>query len=92
MKVTTKSLLVARRKDKSNPDNPYIAEIKLFDINNPHMTAEVPKKEMEFSGVECVEIRGLAVSYFIRGNDLVLNDAGTVQIEQKKNVVVVEKI
>ena len=92
MKVTTKSMLIARKKDKENQDLPYIVEIKLFDINNPHMTAEVPKKELEFKGIECVELRGMTVSYFIRGNDLVLNDAGTLQIEQKRNMIIVEKV
>ncbi len=91
MKVTTKSILIARKKDIRNPELPYVVEIKLFDINNPHLTSEVPTKVLEFKGVECVEIKGLSVSYFVRGNDVVLNDANTVRLEQRKNVVVIEK-
>lgn len=91
MKVTTKSIIIARKKYATNSELPYLVEIKLFDINNPHMTAELPKKELEFKDIECVEIMKLKTNYFIRGNDIVINDAGTVQIEQKKNVVIVEK-
>ncbi len=89
MKLTTKSIIIARKKYKGNEELPYIVEIKLFDINNPHMTIEVPKKVLEFKGIECVQISGLQTDYFIRGNDIVINDAGTVVIEQKKNVVLI---
>jgi len=91
MKVTTKSILIARKKYTVNSELPYLVEIKLFDINNPHLTSEVPTKVLEFKNIESVEIKGLLVSYFIRGNDVVLNDANTVRIEEKKNVVVIEK-
>ncbi len=92
MKITTKSIIVARKKYEGNEELPYIVEIKLFAINNPHMTAEVPEKVLEFRGIECVQIAGLPTNYFIRGNDIIINDADTVKIEQKKNVVTIEKV
>lgn len=91
MKLTAKSILIARKKYTGNEDLPYIVEIKLFDINNPHMTAEVPKKVLEFKGIECVQISGLLTNYFIRGNDIVINDAGAVKVEQSKNSITLEK-
>ena len=56
------------------------------------MTAEVPKKTLEYKDIESVEISGLKVSYFIRGNDVVLNDAGSVKITQLKNSILIEKV
>ena len=92
MELNTKSILIARKKFKENSDLPYLLQIKFFDINNPHMTAEVPKKTLEYKDIESVEISGLKVSYFIRGNDVVLNDAGSVKITQLKNSILIEKV
>ncbi|MBI4441543.1 hypothetical protein HY639_05225 [Candidatus Woesearchaeota archaeon] len=90
MKVTSKSILIARKKCEGNEELPYCVEIKFFDINNPHMTAELPKKELEFRDAESVQIN-LPVAYFVMGNDLVINDAGTVIVEQKKKTVFLQK-
>ena len=63
--------------------------IKFFDNNNAHKTGEFPTDEMEFSNVENVRIRRLNVSYYLEGNDILVNDLSDVRIIRKGNCMVV---
>ena len=76
IKVKAKSALVGRisKKIKGKDDDYFPAFIKLFDINNPHKTAEFPHTVYEFRNVEKIRIRRLNVSKYLEGNHLVLND------------------
>ena len=88
MKYTTKSILVTRLPRKG--DNEFkTASIKLFKINNPHMTEELPIKTIEYENVEKIIIKEKEVNYFLEGNDMIINDLTEVKIEKEGNVVII---
>ena len=64
--------------------------IALFDKNNPHKTGETPLKVLEYPNMEKIRIRNLSVSYYLEGNDMVINDLKSVNLEiDEKNRKVV---
>ncbi|MBW3003976.1 hypothetical protein KY328_02255 [Candidatus Woesearchaeota archaeon] len=83
MEYQTKSIIVDRKKDKEHPDKemPYNVEIKFFGLNNPHMTDEVPVKNLEFENIHRVIIKGFEVNFLPRGADILLNDVDKVDVE-----------
>ncbi|MEK6874351.1 MAG: hypothetical protein AABX52_01225 [Nanoarchaeota archaeon] len=92
MQYRTKSLVISRRKVSALDDLPYVVDIKFFGINNPHLTTQLPQQEVEFSGIECVQIRGFLVEYFVRGSDLVINNVGIVEIHKDDTIVHVKSV
>ncbi|MFQ5474566.1 MAG: hypothetical protein ACE5DM_01890 [Candidatus Nanoarchaeia archaeon] len=63
--------------------------IKFFDNNDAHKTGEFPTEELEFSNIENVRIRRLNVSYYLEGNDILVNDLSNVRILKKYNYLVI---
>jgi hypothetical protein len=95
MEYATKSIIVDRKKDKDHPnkDLPYIVEVKLFSINNPHQTDEVPVKSLEFENIHRVIFKDLEVNFLPRGADIIINDLKKVKIEvDPKGHVTIQKI
>jgi len=85
---TVKSILVARLPRKG--DNEFkTAIIKLFEVNDPHKTSELPTEELEYDNIERVEIKGKTVDYFLEGNDIIINDVGNITIEQQNTTIVI---
>lgn len=88
-KFETKSVMLGRKPRVGN--NQFkTAMISLFDKNNPHKTGEVPIKTMNFEDVEKVRIRNMNVSYYLEGNDIVINDLKKIDIhvdEKNKKIV-----
>jgi hypothetical protein len=88
MKYTTKSVLVTRLPRKN--DNEFkTASIKLFKLNNPHMTNELPVETLEYENVEKVIIKEKEVDYFLEGNDLIINNLEEVNVEKQGNIVII---
>lgn len=79
IQVKTKSALISRKAGSPNDDF-KTAVIRLFDINNPHKTQVFPKIVYEFSNAEKVRIRRMNVSYYLEGNDIVINDLEELMI------------
>lgn len=85
IKEETVSVLVSR---KAHPTNKYkTLIIKLFDINNPHKTTIFPKKIYEFTNIEKARIRRLNVSYYLEGNDIVINDLEEIYIIKEESKI-----
>ena len=85
MEYKTTSIIVGRMKRKDKEEIDYPCFITLFDINDPHKTAEVPKKRLDFDHVEKVVIRTPKVlNYLLAGNDLVVNDLVSINVEYNK--------
>lgn len=82
MKYDTKSIIIGRMKRENKDDDVYPCFVALFDINDPHKTAEVPKKKLEFKGMHKISIKGVDLNYLLAGNDLVINDLEYVEIEE----------
>jgi len=65
---------IVSRKPQKNPDEFKTAVISLYNTNNPHKLEKFPETIYEFSNIEKIRIKGLNVSYYLEGNDLVIND------------------
>ena len=89
IKISAKSALIGRLPRKEG-DKFKTAVIRLFDVNNPHKTTEFPTKTYEFDNTEKIRIRRLNVSYYLEGNDTVINDLEEIFIQHDGNKIVVK--
>jgi len=56
--------------------------------NNPHLKGKVPFEVVEIQNVQKVRINELKnISYYLMGNDIVINNLEEVTIEQEDGVV-----
>ncbi len=83
MKYGTTSAIIGR-KGKRDDDGNSPVFVNLFDINNPHKTAEVPKKMIDFSKIHKIFINNLNISYLIEGSDILINDLEEIDIKEKE--------
>jgi hypothetical protein len=86
MKYKTKSLLVTRMPRK-NGNEFKTASIKLFKINDPHKTAQLPVKMLEYDNIEKILLKKLNIDYYLEGNDLIINNLKQVNIEKKGSTI-----
>jgi hypothetical protein len=80
MQYRTKSVVIGRMKRKNKDDSTYPCFIHLFSINDPQKTAEVPDKMLDYADIDEVRISGLDVNYLLAGNDLVINDLESIDV------------
>jgi len=74
-----KSAIVGRKKG-DNPDfKPCF--ISLFNGNEPHKSGEVPFEVLDFERIHKVIINGLDVNYLLPGNDLIVNDLESINVD-----------
>lgn len=83
MKEKTKSALVGRKGKRDNDGNSPVF-VALFDINNPHKTAEVPRKNIDFEKIHKIIISDLKIQYLIEGSDFLINDLTEIKVEEKQ--------
>lgn len=76
----TKSAIIGRKK-RENDNDSYPCFVSLFNINNPHTSGQVPEKIIDFPKTHKVIITGLDINYLLEGNDLVINDLESIEIE-----------
>jgi hypothetical protein len=88
LKFATKSALIGRL-PRQDGDKFKTAVIRLFNVNNPHKTTEFPVKTFEFTDTEKVRVRRLNVSYYLEGNDLVINDLEEINITKDGHMIVI---
>jgi len=70
------------RKPRTNEDDDFkTAVIALFNENNPHKTGKTPLKVLEFPNMEKIRVRNLNVSFYLEGNDIVINDLKEIKLE-----------
>jgi len=89
IKVPTTSVLISRSKTMEGKEY-RSAIIKLFNINNPHKTQEFPFLTYEFTEIEKVRIRKMNVSYYLEGNDVVINDLEELYIIHEENKIILK--
>ena len=66
---------IVSRKPKAVDGNEFkTAVIGFYDENNAHKTGAYPSITYEFTNIEKVRIKGLNLSYYLEGNDLIIND------------------
>ena len=82
-----KSAVISRKPGK-NKDGFWTAFIGLFNENNPHLKAKAPIEVVEIKDVEKVRLRELRnVSYYLMGNDIVINNLLVLNIDVDKHIV-----
>lgn len=86
MKIKTKSVLIGKKKkDKDYDGIERPCFISLFDINDPHLSKEVPKKRYDFEdGIHKIIIKGLKIDYLLAGNDIVINNLDEIEFNEDK--------
>ena len=89
IKVETTCAIVSRKPAEGNSEF-KTACIALYDMNNPHLNNVFPVKTYEFSNIEKVRIKGLNLSYYLEGNDLIINDLEELYIIQEGTLLVLK--
>ena len=89
LKLSAKSALIGRLPRKEGAKF-KTAVVRLFAVNNPHKTTEFPTKTYEFSDVEKIRIRRLNVSYYLEGNDIVINDLEELYLNHEDQKLIVK--
>jgi hypothetical protein len=87
MKYNAKSLIIGRKKRKSEDDELSPCFIALFTINNPHKSGQVPDKILDFDAVETVKIIGLNSEFELTGSDIVIDNLIELDISETKNII-----
>jgi len=84
-----KSVMIARKPGK-NKEGLKSAFIGLFDENNPHLKGRAPSKVLEIPEIQKVRLRELRnVSYYLEGNDLIVNNLKEVTIIKEANILTI---
>src|SRR3990167_3107156 len=82
-----KSIIISRKPGKDK-DGFKTAFIGLFKENNPHLKGKIPFEVIEVKDIEKVRIRELRnISYYLMGNDIVINNLELVRISSKDGIV-----
>jgi hypothetical protein len=84
-----KSVVISRKPglDKNDLKTAFIG---LFNENNPHLKAKEPIEVIEIEKIEKVRIRDLInISYYLLGNDIVINNLTEVSIDSKDKIVTI---
>lgn len=87
-----KSVTISRK--RNDDQNGFkSAFIGLFEENNPHLKGNAPLKVLEFKEIEKIRIRDLRnISYYLMGNDLIINNLEQVNIRKEGNIIFVTGI
>ncbi|HLD79195.1 MAG TPA: hypothetical protein VJA18_01410 [Candidatus Nanoarchaeia archaeon] len=86
-KYKVKSVVVSR-KPSHKDEEVWHAFIGFFDENNPHLKGKVPFEVVEIQNVAKVRINELKnISYYLMGNDIVINNLEELTIQQEDGVV-----
>jgi len=89
IKVLCTCAIVSRKPEVK--DNEYkTAVVGIYDTNNPHKSARFPRVIYEFTNIEKVRIKGLNLSYYTEGNDLIINDLEELFIIHEGSLVVLK--
>ena len=88
IKMKTVSALIGRLPRREG-DKFKTAVVRLYNVNNPHKTTEFPTMTYEFNDIEKIRLMRLNVSYYLEGNDIVVNDLDEVFVQHEGNKLVV---
>ncbi|HLD40366.1 MAG TPA: hypothetical protein VJB13_04450 [Candidatus Nanoarchaeia archaeon] len=87
-KYKVKSVVVSRKPSHKN-EEVWHAFIGFFDENNPHLKGKIPFEVVEIQNVQKVRINELKnISYYLMGNDIVINNLEELTIQQDNDGVV----
>ncbi|MBT4539111.1 hypothetical protein HOI26_00035 [Candidatus Woesearchaeota archaeon] len=82
--------IVISRKPRIKESGFKTAFIGLFKENNPHLKGDAPSDVLEIAETEKIRIHELRnVSYYLMGNDIVINNLEEVKIAKEGNIVTI---
>jgi hypothetical protein len=82
--------VIVSRKPAIDENSFKTAVVGLYSVNNPHKQNKFPDTVYEFSNIEKVRIKGLNVSYYLEGNDLIINDLEELMIIHEGTLLVLK--
>lgn len=65
------------------------AVFRLFEENNGHLKGGFPVATLEYPNIEKVRVRRLNTTYYLEGNDIIVNDLTELRIIRKGNILFV---
>ena len=65
------------------------AVFRFYTENNGHLKGGFPEATLEYPNIEKVRVRRMNTSYYLEGNDIVVNDLEEVRIIKKGTLLVV---
>jgi len=86
-----RSAMVGRLPRKGDAEFKTLS-IKLFKNDNAHKTEELPFKEIEIPNVEKVRFRHLFTTYYLEGNDVIINHMEEIHIMKRGECVIIRGI
>ncbi|MBN2457555.1 hypothetical protein JXB31_00300 [Candidatus Woesearchaeota archaeon] len=89
-KYKAKSIIIGRKKRKDSSREDYPCFIAIFDINDPQKGGNVPKKIIDYEDIHKVMISGCDINYLLAGNDLVVNDLESFEVETKGKHIIIK--
>ena len=89
IQVKTTCAMISR-KPAANADLFKTVVIGLYEVNNPHKQNKFPNVVYEFTNIEKVRIKGLNVSYYLEGNDIIINDLEELMIIHENSFLVLK--
>ncbi|MBN2052019.1 hypothetical protein JW756_00785 [Candidatus Woesearchaeota archaeon] len=91
IKIPTVSVLISQDESEKDDNTYKTVVLRLFKINNPHKRHNVfPTHVFRFTNTEKVRIRRLNVSYYLEGEDIVINDLEELYIIHEDNKIVLK--
>ena len=81
--VKAKSVLISRQPKASESDMHKTIILRFFDKNNPHKLGIFPNRTIIYTNTEKARLMGLNVSYYLEGNDIVINDLEELSISHE---------
>lgn len=81
---------IVSRKPEEKDDDFKTAVIGLYTENNPHKKGLFPFMTYEFTNIEKIRLKGLNVSYYLEGNDLIINDLEELMILKEKTFLILK--
>lgn len=89
IKIDATCAIVSRKPQEK--DNEFkTAVIGLYNENNPHMKGLFPFVTYEFTNIEKIRLKGLNISYYLEGNDLIINDLEELMILKEGTFLVLK--
>lgn len=81
---------IVSRKPAVGDDEYKTATIGIYEVNNPHKQAKFPTVIYEFTNIEKVRIKSINLSYYLEGNDLIINDLEELYIIREGSMLILK--
>jgi hypothetical protein len=89
MKIQATCVIISR-KPKDQGCEFKTAMLGIYEDNNPHKKNLFPKVIYEFSNIEKIRLKNLNMSYYLEGNDLVINDLEELFLIHEENLLILK--